>query len=431
MQRKIIHLFIFFIFIASYVKPQQDTPLLKKLKSFKEISDIAPTKYDTTRFSEAYEMMVTQPLDHNMPKGIKFKQRIFLLHKNDFEPMVFVTEGYAAGRNSVTELTRLLNSNQIIVEHRYFGKSVPDKKDWQYLNIKQAAGDHHSIVQLFKKIYTEKWISTGISKGGQTTLYFKRFYPNDVDASVPYVAPVNLAQEDPRIYIFLNSVGTEECRKKIIDFQRAFLKNREPLKKLLVQDAEKNKTQFAWNYDFVIEYMVLEYSFAFWQWGSQKCEDIPDADAPIEKLYEHMKKSNSFYFFTQKAMDDFGPFYVQAYNEIGYYGYDLEPFKDLLVEIKDGSNIMLVPKDAKIKFDANVMHDVYNWLQKHGNNIIYIYGGNDTWYATSIQLVGETNAIKMVKKDGAHGTRISNFEGNEKEKIYSTLENWLNIKIKR
>jgi len=409
---------------------QSETALLKKLKTFKEISDITPVKHDTT-FSEAYEMMITQPLDHNKPAGVKFKQKIYLSHKNNSSPVVFVTEGYAAGSSRAAELTKILNANQIVVEHRYFGKSVPKKIDWKYLNIKQAAADHHLIVQLFKKIYGGKWISTGISKGGQTTLYFKRFYPNDVDVSVPYVAPINLSAEDPRIYMFLNSVGTQECRDKIIQFQRAFLAKREEIKNLLMRDAEKKNLRLAWDYDFVLEYMTLEYSFAFWQWGNTKCEEIPAADSPAEKLYDHMVKANPLYFFTEQAMKDFGPFYVQAYSEIGYYGYDLEPFKDLLKEIKDGSNKILVPKDAKVNFDCSVMNDVNTWLQKHGNNILYIYGGNDTWNATSIQLLGQTNAVKMVKKGGSHGTRIGSFESEQKEKIYSTLENWLGIKIKR
>ncbi|MCX6169187.1 MAG: S28 family serine protease [Ignavibacteriales bacterium] len=427
---KIKLLFIVLLIVTSTAISQTESQLLKKLKSFKEVTDITPIKHDTT-FNEAYELMITQPVDHNKPGGVKFKQKIYLSHKNNSLPVVFVTEGYAAGSSRATELTKILDANQIVVEHRYFGKSVPKKIDWKYLNIKQAAADHHLIVQLFKKIYEGKWISTGISKGGQTTLYFKRFYPDDVDVSVPYVAPINLSAEDPRIYIFLNSVGTQECRDKIIQFQRAFLSKRDEIKNLLMRDVEKKNIRLAWDYDFVLEYMTLEYSFAFWQWGNTKCEDIPAADSPAEKLYDHMVKANPLYFFTEQAMKDFGPFYVQAYNEIGYYGYDLEPFKDLLKEIKDGTNKILVPKDAKVNFDCNVMNDVNTWLQKHGNNIIYIYGGNDTWNATSIQLLGQTNAIKMVKKGGSHGTKIGSFEGEQKEKIYSTLENWLGIKINK
>ncbi|MFA7227649.1 MAG: S28 family serine protease, partial [Melioribacteraceae bacterium] len=369
--------FRFFLFtlllIASSLAAQTETALFKRLKSFKEIAEITPIKHDTS-YSEAYEIMIIQPVDHNKPAGKKFKQKIFLLHKESSLPMVFVTEGYAAGSSRATELTKILNANQIVVEHRYFGKSIPGNADWKYLNIKQSASDHHSIVKLFKNIYRGKWISTGVSKGGQTTLYFKRFFPDDVDASVPYVAPVNLAAEDPRIYMFLNSVGTEECRNRIIEFQRAFLSKREEIKKMLMRDTESKKIRLAWDYDFVLEYMTLEYSFAFWQWGNTKCEEIPGADSPAEKLYDHMIKANPLYFFTERAMQDFGPFYVQAYNEIGYYGYDLEPFKDLLKEIKNGSNSILIPRDAKVKFDCSVMSDVNRWLQKEGNNIIYIYG---------------------------------------------------------
>jgi hypothetical protein len=429
MKRYSFFYFFFLLFVTSSCFPQAESALLKKLKSFNEISDITPIAHDST-FSEAYEMMIEQPVDHKNPGGEKFKQRIYLSHKDEAKPVVFGIEGYAAERNYPFEMTKILNANQIFVEHRYFGKSIPANKDWKYLNIKQAAADHHTVVELFKKIYNGKWISTGISKGGQTTLFFKRFYPNDVDVAVPYVAPVNLAQEDPRIYMFLNSVGTEECRNKIFAFQRAFLTKRDEIKSLLINDCEKKQIRLAWDYDFVLEYMTLEYSFSFWQWGS-KCEDIPPSEASAQELYDHMIKANPIYFFTQKALDDFGPFYVQAYNEIGYYGYDLSPFKDLLKVIKEGSNIFQVPKDAPVNYDCSVMQDINTWLQKHGNNILYIYGGNDTWSATSIQLTGLTNAVKMVKKGGSHATRIFSFTGDEKEKIYSTLENWLNLKIGR
>lgn len=428
--KRFLNLFILLFIIHSITFSQTESELLKHLKSFKELSGITAVRVDTT-YKEGYEILITQPLDHKNPSGRTFTQRLFISHSDFSKPMVIVTEGYAANRNYKSEPARLLDANQIIVEHRYFGKSVPEKIDWQYLNIEQAANDHHKIVQLFKKLYTGKWINTGVSKGGQTTLYHRYFFPGDVDVSIPYVAPINLAQEDPRIYIFLNSVGTEECREKIKSFQRAFLSKRDEVRILLMKDAEQSQTRFAWDYDFVLEYMTLEYSFAFWQWGQTKCEDIPGPDASAEELYIHMKQSNPLYFFTEQAMQDFGPFYVQAYNQVGYYGYDLSPFKDLLTEIKDGSNKMLVPEGAEIKYDCSALQNVNTWLQKHANNILYIYGGNDTWSATSIQLLGENNSVKMVKKGGAHGTNIRSFEGEEKELIYSTLEKWLGVQIKR
>jgi hypothetical protein len=420
---------ICFLFIHTYSYSQTPTRLQRKLEFFKEISDIKPVQADSS-FSEAYEFMFEQPVDHKNPDGPKFKQKIILSYKNEDAPVVLITEGYSAGRNYKSELASVLDANQIIVEHRYFGKSVPEGKDWQYLNIKQAADDHHAITTLFKNIFRGKWISTGISKGGQTTLFYKRFYPDDVDVAVPYVAPVNLAQEDPRIYTFLSSVGTEKCREKILAFQREFLLRRDEIMPMMIKEIADKNLHMAFDNDFLYDYMTLEYQFSFWQWGT-KCEDIPEQDAPAEQLYKHMIAVSGFYFFTKEAMEEFGSFYVQAYNEIGYYGYDTFPFKDLLKEIKNFSNAFLVPKDAKINFNPNVMKDVNDWLRKSGNNILYIYGGNDAWSSTSIKLTEETNAVKMVKEGGSHGTRILDFGNEQKELIYSTLEKWLGVIIDR
>ena len=78
---------------------------------------------------------------------------------------------------------------------------------------------HCFSVQLFEIIYRGKWVSTGISKGGATTIYYRYFYPDDVDVSVPYVAPVNRELEDQRLYSFLETIGSDECREKIRSFQ--------------------------------------------------------------------------------------------------------------------------------------------------------------------------------------------------------------------
>ena len=58
-------------------------------------------------------------------------------------------------------------------------------------------------------------------------MYHSYFHPEDVDVRIPYVAPLNFSEEDPRIYEFLDSVGTDDCRKKIHDFQEMVLKERE------------------------------------------------------------------------------------------------------------------------------------------------------------------------------------------------------------
>jgi len=105
---------------------------------------------------------------------------------------VMITGGYSANRNYLSEPASILGCNQIIVEHRYFGESLPDSLDWSQLTTANAAADHHHIYQLFSQYYQEKWMSSGISKGGQTSIFYKYYYPDDMAVTMPYVAPLNL-----------------------------------------------------------------------------------------------------------------------------------------------------------------------------------------------------------------------------------------------
>jgi hypothetical protein len=75
------------------------------------------------------------------------------------------------------------------------------------------------------------------------------------------------------------------------------------------------------------------------------------------------------------------------------------------------------------------MKDVNDWLQDYGNNFIFIYGGNDTWSASAVNLSEKTNSIKMVLKNGSHRTRIKDFTGRQKDLIYNKLEKWLDQSI--
>ena len=99
-----------------------------------------------------FEVEFTQPIDHKHPDAGKFTQRIFLTHRDYSKPVVLWLEGYESGGSKTQEITKILDANQIVVEHRYYGESLPDSIDWQYLTIEQSAADHHRVVEAFKKI---------------------------------------------------------------------------------------------------------------------------------------------------------------------------------------------------------------------------------------------------------------------------------------
>ena len=58
-------------------------------------------------------------------------------------------------------------------------------------------------------------------------MYHSFYYPDDVDARVPYVAPLNFGVEDERIYAFLDQVGSSGERRKVRKFQKLALKNQD------------------------------------------------------------------------------------------------------------------------------------------------------------------------------------------------------------
>jgi hypothetical protein len=422
------HLFFLLLAPLSMALCAQESALLEKLKRLPGVAEVKPITVDAS-FTEGYELRVRQPLDHARPRGKTFLQTVFVAHRDFAAPVVLETEGYAVrGGGRPGELTRLLRGNQVVVEHRFFGNSVPQPKAWTFLTTRQAAADQHRVTTLLKSIYHGKWVSTGVSKGGQTTLFYRYYYPDDVTASVAYVAPVNLAQEDPRVPAFLRRVGTEAARRQIKEFQLAMLTREKEILPLVAAGDGKRKLLFSIGMARAYEFAVLDYAFAFWQTGG-RLEEIPPPDAPAAEMFRHLNQVSALFYYADDGIRFFEPFQYQAYTEIGYYGYDISDFKSALTAIGDPSNIILAPRNVPLRFNPVTMNRIYNWLRDHGNNIIYIYGENDPWSATAMELSGLTNAVKVVRQGGAHDTHIGNLAPDQRARVLAALEQWLGIKI--
>ena len=380
-------------------------------------------------FGSTYEVWFRMPLDHQNPKSPTFPLKGYYSHKDFNKPMVVVIDGYTMYTSRANELTTIIDANQLTIEHRFFDRSRPkDSIPWEYLNIKQAAADQHQIIQAFKPYYKAKWVSTGISKSGQATIYHRRFYPNDVNVSVPYVAPLNFSSEDPRVYSFLKHVGTKECRDKIYQFQLALFKNKKQIFPMFERLAKDNGWEFSMGLDRAYDLCVLEYGFAFWQWG-HSCDDIPpDGSIPIV-LFNELCLIDPFSFFEEKEIENVRPFFYQSMTEIGMYGYEVEPFKKYL---KDKSNVTFdfaMPKGHKAVFHPEVMQDINTWLRDSGNYMLYIYGQNDAWSSTAVDPGNKTNAVKKINPGGSHASRIISFPTEMQDSIYHVLGRWLGMKL--
>lgn len=419
---------LLFALLSASVSSFAQTVLEQKISAISAIKEIRPL--ETSEFSEKYVTYFTQPLDHRHPEKGSFRQRVIVSHVGFDRPTVIVTEGYGAAyalRSQYREeLSKLLNANMIFVEYRYFLESTPEPKDWQYLTAENSADDLHAITTAFKNIYPSKWIATGISKGGQTTLLYRTFYPDDVDISVPYVAPLCYGVEDGRHEPFLHKVSTPENRKIIEDFQLEALKRKATLLPRFEKYCTEKNYSFRAPIEEIYDYSVLEYSFALWQWGTP-ISSIPATTASDDEIFSHLLAISEPGYFTADSPN--ASFFVQAARELGYYGYDVQPFKQYLsIQSSEGYlHRLMLPEELKdMPFDKTLSKKITKFLKKQDPKMIFIYGQNDPWTAAGVTwLKNKKNIHVFIQPNGSHLARISTLPEAEKAKVMELINEWL------
>lgn len=419
---------LLFVLLSASASSFAQTVLEQKINAISAIKEIRPL--ETSEFSEKYVTYFIQPLDHRHPEKGSFRQRVIVSHVGFDRPTVIVTEGYGAAyalRSQYREeLSKLLNANMIFVEYRYFLESTPEPKDWQYLTAENSADDLHAITTAFKNIYPGKWIATGISKGGQTTLLYRTFYPDDVDISVPYVAPLCYGVEDGRHEPFLHKVSTPENRKKIEDFQLEALKRKATLLPRFEKYCTEKNYSFRAPIEEIYDYSVLEYSFALWQWGTP-ISSIPATTASDDEIFSHLLAISEPGYFTADSPN--ASFFVQAARELGYYGYDVQPFKQYLsIQSSEGYlHRLMLPEELKdMPFDKTLSKKITKFLKKQDPKMIFIYGQNDPWTAAGVTwLKNKKNIHVFIQPNGSHLARISTLPEKEKKEVMELIKQWL------
>lgn len=404
--------------------------LYKKLTALEGVTSVE--KIETPLFSERYVVMMEQPLSHKEPGKGKFKQRFIVSHVAYNAPTVMVTEGYGANYGLRPtyreEISKHFNTNMVVCEHRYFEESTPTPRFWQYLTAENSAYDLHRINQAMRQIYPNKWITTGISKGGQTTMIYRTFFPNDVEISVPYVGPVCFDNEDGRHEPFIRACGGAGVSEFLMDFQREVLSRREEMKPLLAEFiAEKKYDASQMGLDSLLDFCTLEYPFAFWQWGTSP-STIPNGKSDTKVLFDHLMKIAGPEYFLVKNMPSF---FVQAAKELGYYGYDTSYLGDVLT-VKSAKNYLhdiFLPQDAKdITFNDGLHNKIYKFLKNNDPKIMFVYGQYDPWSAAAPEeylFYNKQNMVMFVEPAGSHRARIGTLPEKMQQAAWDKLAIWL------
>ncbi|MER7047235.1 S28 family serine protease [Streptomyces jumonjinensis] len=374
----------------------------------------------------------TQPVDHRDPGGAVFEQRFTLLHKSTSRPTVFHTSGYELGTYpGRTEPTRIIDGNEVDLEHRYFGSSRPEPADWSKLTIRQAADDQHRLFTTLKKIYPRKWIATGNSKGGMTATYYERFHPRDMDAVVAYVAPndVNNA-EDSAYDRFFTQVGTEECRGRLRAIEREALIRRDAMTARLAGEAAAQGLTFDafGSLDQAYEAAVRDVSWGHWQRARTPCAELPDAPSLTDQeLYEALGRLSAPAAYADQALGDFA-YYYQAGTELGMPRLSTPAHLRGLVRHPYQSPRSYVPRDIPMTFKQETVRDVDRWVRDHASRMLFVNGEWDPWSAEPFRPGrGAKDSHVLTAPRGDHWSHIEHLGGRDRAFATAKVLTWAGV----
>ncbi|NMO13847.1 hypothetical protein HPC49_39085 [Pyxidicoccus fallax] len=394
------------------------------------ILDEQPSPLPGTRF---FRMQFELPANHTRPLGERFQLRVNLLHRSVEAPVVLASSGYGIIDAPVeTEPTALLGANQLMLEHRFFGTSRPDSNDWRLLDIRQAASDYHRVIQAFKPLYGARWLTTGGSKGGMAAVYHRYFYPDDVDATVPYVTPNSHGLDDARYAFFLDHVvGTADCRAKLQAFQQDVLQRRDELRPFVEALATTWETGFETigGADRALEFAAVETSFYFWQYaGELYCSYIPAPGALAEETFFFLDGITGIAFtYGDVELDFYAAYYYQSATELGWTRFPTRHLRGLLRYPGEDEPRAYLSFPVRERFDHGLMLRVEHWVRSRGERMLFVYGENDPWSASAFSVRERNDAFRFYVPGGNHRANIGQLPEPERTFAVERLRAWMGV----
>ncbi|MDX1652013.1 MAG: S28 family serine protease [Brumimicrobium sp.] len=371
--------------------------------------------------------MIRQPVNHSDTSEGFFYQKVYLSHKDVSKPMVMDVNGYVSFSNKTNDWTRILDANQIYVEHRYFGESMPDIVNYEYLNMSNATKDLHAIKKMFAEIYRDGWISVGISKGGLTALSYEYFYPEDMDVTIALSTSVKTSKCDSSFFNFIDSLNKNQgCEEELDAFQRLLLKEKDNVLPYLRNYLLNNDKQYTHlGLEAIYEIAVLEIPFSIWQNGSG-CNSIDFSKTDSRELFHEMKTSLNGWFMTDDVFNRIDSYHFQALTELGYYCYPVSRFSGLLETDFEKLTPVQPVEGIKTSYSNELMTQIKEWAQTQGNGIIYISGGNDPYSKFRIVPENGVDAKSILLYDRNHNEVYSNYlDPITRDEITSLIKKWI------
>ena len=432
-----------------------DPAVVAALKSIPNVTDIKP--FMTEEAGLAYYFNYKNYISHENPSLGTYKQQVVLVYSKAEDPVILHTEGYTlsgvqSGQGNKNRLDEMrfptflytlskdyaddndkFNVNCVAVEYRYHGFSLPEGNTdkFTYLNAKEHSADLHAIVTDLKKYLfnkDNKWLSTGVSKSGMATYQYAYYYPNDVDAYFPFVAPLPLQYHDMRIgtYMIKSSV-----KDKLADLKRVFQKlaSDEAIMAATTDSILKreNETSKFSDYEGDDRDTVIFNTIAtcmYKLFGKQSYGDYDTWTALIPS--ENASPATYADFFMIDEDDDRiirktsgtraalvkrkDPYEVQVPVDLGNLAHDYEWFKEDGLSLINGKVKKLIEDNEtenKKSKAIDLQVKIKDWLTTTNCKMMFIYGEDDPWTGAAIDDPTNPNVQKVIVPHGTHNDYIN------------------------
>lgn len=483
MNKKLFTLPIVFFLIGSTIscskKPSFEDELINKLNEISAVKEINKFENKNKLFKSGLEVFFEVPLDWNNINGEKLLQRVVIDARSFDMPTVVELQGYTIGDKYINdgyvrELPTLIDSNFVVIEHRFFGESsyenanYDEASGWEQLTVKNAARDHNFIIGELKKVFTKKWIATGHSKGGYITNCLACLYPETCDVYLPFVAPC-LSQFDTRPYEFIHTeagdstYGKQQAkvvRDNILKYQVFCYEHKNEIIPILYSEKYCPSTSLfreGLTHENLFDLNMLDFSYGFWQYGYTDIKEINDFLSLPEDNETNLnnKIDEAVRIITDGAfgitsvsynVKEF-PYFINALREMGNYKYDFSYVKqmaeslgkDITISVPEGKEIeyglkAFLTEDQinKITYDTTMYNTLNNWIKDETlqTKIIMINGQEDPWYAGAINLPNQLapNVKHYLHPTNNHRVQITSFPEETKNEILGYIKDWLDIK---
>ena len=420
-----------------------------------------------------YFVYFKQLVDHNDASKGTFEQKVAITmsypYNDDPEnTTVLHTQGYNTPDKADEVWTTTfygINYNEVQVEYRYFGTSLPEpfeNLEFNYLSSEQASADLHVIVSALKQtgLFNGKWMSTGVSKSGITTALYAYYDElnnwNDIDVYVPFCAPfiLGLDQTETSDYIENEIIKDLPTQKKwLFDLGRLLVDNtekgetlREAVAKAYdeksyneMTDEEKAaflcKTEYYYMTNLFARFSY--YNIDLWKdlIPNPNEEDVDfeylatfmKADSKeFDKLIDNYSKANTravapegeryLELLKKRKEDKTWPYYVQAVLELGTYDFGYNYLKNApLIDQEDMMEWSKVNVSSEVdlpeytpRYSNAMMKGFLGNLLNTKKKMVFVYGGNDPWTGAAIPdaATTNTNIKKFIVPHGTHDDDI-------------------------